>query len=101
MTGSALIRNVSVVLAATISLAEPTFGVESAGSVPDLSGVWAREVICFEPPAPGHAHVPIVNLSRTPSGQANVNVPVGDYNDPIFKTDAAEIIKKRGEISVS
>jgi hypothetical protein len=34
-----------------------------------------------------------------PSGQSNFNVPVGNYNDPILKPDAAEIIKKRGEIS--
>jgi hypothetical protein len=36
-----------------------------------------------------------------PSGQANFNVPVGNYNDPILKPGAAEIIKKRGEVSLS
>lgn len=72
---------------------------EPAHSVPDLSGIWAREFIGFEPPASGHG--PIANLARIPTGQGNVSVPVGDYHDPILKPEAAEILKRRGEISLS
>jgi hypothetical protein len=88
-------------LVATVIFADPTLGAETAAPVPDFSGVWAREFIGFDPPASGRGHGPIYNLSRVLSGQANINVPVGDYNDPILKPDAAEIIKKRGEISLS
>ena len=89
---------VSVLLAAAL-FAGPAFGAQSAVPSPDLSGVWAREFIGFDPPASGHG--PIANLSRMSSGQANINTPVGDYNDPIFTPEAATIIKRRGEISLS
>src|SRR5258706_7189954 len=71
----------------------------AAAPVPDLPGLWAREYIGFEPPDSGPG--PIANLSRIPTGQANLDVPVGDYKNPLLKPAAAEVLKKRGEISLS
>src|SRR5258705_5846675 len=71
----------------------------AAAPVPDLSGTWAREYLGFEPPDSGPG--PIANLSRIPTGQANLDVPVGDYKNPLLKPAAAEVLKKRGEISLS
>src|SRR5580765_1158747 len=94
-------RHAIRVLLATALFTGPALGAPSAGPVPDLSGVWAREFIGFDPPASASGHGPIANLSRMPGGQANINTPVGDYNDPIFTPKAATIVKSRGEISLS
>jgi len=40
----------------------------AAASIPDLSGLWAREFIGFDPPESGPG--PITNLVRIPTGQA-------------------------------
>lgn len=42
-----------------------------------------------------------MNLSRSPDGRPNIVVPVGDYNNPILKPQAAEQVKRMGEISRS
>src|SRR5215468_8554049 len=61
---------------------------------------WARQYFFgFEPPETGHG--PIANRSRLPSGQSNPDQLVGDYSDPILKPAAAEILKRRGEITLS
>src|SRR5262245_19612916 len=97
-----LLRRYAVCVLLTAALfAGPAFGAQSSGPLPVLSGVWAREFIGFDPPASASGHGPIANLSRMPSGQANINTPVGDYNDPIFTAEAATIIKTRGEIWLS
>jgi len=41
------------------------------------------------------------NFSRTPSGASNFNLLVGDYTNPILQAWAANVVKKRGEISLS
>ena len=73
---------------------------QSAASVPDFSPfIWAHPSLGFESPVSGPG--PVVNKSRTPKGESNFNQLVGDYNNPILKPHAAEIVKKRGEISLS
>jgi len=79
--------------------AEPAPGAQSAASVPDFSGIWAHPGLGFENPVSGPG--PVRNLARTPSGASNFNLLVGDYNNPILKPHAAEIVKKFGEISRS
>jgi hypothetical protein len=59
--------------------------------VPDLSGVWGRNTIDYTAPATGKG--PIRNIS------GSRNMMVGDYNDPMLKPWAAEIVKAKGEIS--
>ena len=75
-------------------------GARSATSVPDFSGVWAHPYFPgFEPPASGPG--PIVNKSRLPSGVGNASRFVGDYNSPILKPQAAEVVRRHGEISLA
>ena len=71
----------------------------NATSVPDLSGVWAHSGLGFGPPLSGPG--PVRNKSRLPSGASNSNLLVGDYTNPILKPEAAEVIKKFGEVSLS
>ena len=86
-------------------------GRVGAVSVPDFSGIWSHPSFPgFEPPASGPG--PVVNKSRRPQvnfdGQIlprtnNILVSnparlVGDYNNPILKPQAAEAVKKKGEM---
>jgi hypothetical protein len=87
----------------------------SAASIPDFSGIWAHPSFPgFEPPASGPG--PVVNKARRPqtfnaegrpvpatSGVlvSNFGRLVGDYTSPILKPQAAEVVKKHGEISLS
>jgi hypothetical protein len=75
----------------------PVLNAELPASMPDFSGLWARPYIGFEPPLSGPG--PIVNRSRV-LGQSNINQFVGDYTSPILKPQAAEIVKKHGELEL-
>jgi hypothetical protein len=74
-------------------------GPQNAASVPDFSGVWAHPFLGFEQPLSGPG--PVRNKARLRTGQGDFGILVGDYTNPILKPQAAEIIKKRGEISLS
>jgi hypothetical protein len=72
----------------------------SAASVPDFAGFWVHPYFPgIEPPASGPG--PLVNRSRRPSGVGNNSQFVGDYTNPILKPEAAAVVKKLGEISLS
>jgi hypothetical protein len=109
--------------AATPALGQPvtpavgpaSSATQSAATIPDLSGMWGHQSLPgLEPPASGPG--PVVNRSRTrqlfsadgrllPAGNAplvsNTLQLVGDYTNPILKPQAAEVVKKHGEISLS
>jgi hypothetical protein len=73
---------------------------QGAASHPDFSGVWTHPYWPgFDPPLSGPG--PVVNKSRLPSGAGNSNQLVGDYTNPILKPQAAEVVKKHGEISLA
>ena len=73
---------------------------QSAGSIPDFSGIWSHPYLTgFEPPASGPG--PVKNTSRRPDGVGNFQQLVGDYRNPILKPQAAETVKKHGEISLA
>jgi hypothetical protein len=73
---------------------------QSAISIPDFSGIWAHPYFPgFEPPASGPG--PVVNKSRRRDGVGNPNQFVGDYTNPILKSQAAEVVRKHGEISLA
>jgi hypothetical protein len=78
----------------------PTKGVaQGAASIPDFSGVWRHGSLpWFEPPESGPA--PVTNRSRR-NGVSNYDQLVGDYTNPILKPQAAEEVKKHGEISLT
>ncbi len=70
-------------------------GVEQGGaSIP----VWTHSIPGFEPLASGPTA--LVNRSRRPNGTGNILKLVGDYTNPILKPQAAEIVKKHGEIAL-
>jgi hypothetical protein len=68
-------------------------------SMPDLSGVWAHLTWPdFEPPPAGPG--PVTNTSRRDGGSNNYQL-IGDYHNPILKPNAAEVVKKHGDISLT
>jgi hypothetical protein len=73
-------------------------GAQGAASIPDFSGVWAKPYVGIESPRSGPG--PVTNRSRR-NGARNVYQYVGDYTNPILKPEAAEIVKKHGEISLT
>src|SRR5580700_9019927 len=105
-------RNLLLAMMLAVATAPPVFAqstarstVGSAGSgqgpatVPALSGLWAHPGLGFGPPLSGPG--PVTNKSRLPSGQSNFNKVAGDYTNPILKPEAAEQVKKLGELSLS
>ena len=82
---------------ATILFSSAAFTHESrqgTASIPDFSGIWAHPSgPGFEPPASGPS--PVVFAIRRGSPF------VGDYTNPILKPQAAEVVKKHGEIELS
>jgi hypothetical protein len=90
---------VACLLVAAMDAAFQKADAQSASSVPDLSGLWGRPFVGFELPLSGPG--PVRNTSRLPSGASNIGRLTGDYTNPILKPEAAEIIKKRAEISLS
>jgi hypothetical protein len=87
---------------------------QGTASIPDFSGIWGNPYLLgFEPPLSGPG--PVVNKSRrrqefdadglplTATNAplvGNVDQLVGDHSNPILKPQAAEVVKKYGEISL-
>src|SRR6202140_322424 len=77
----------------------PALGADNRATIPDFSGIWAHPGLGFGPPLSGPG--PVRNRSRLPSGAGKFDELVGDYTNPILKPGAADVVKKRGEISLS
>jgi hypothetical protein len=76
-----------------------TSGIQSGASIPDFSGIWAHLTWPdVEPPPAGPG--PVTNRSRR-NGASDIYQLVGDYSNPILKPQAAEVVKKHGEISLT
>ena len=95
------IRRVSagVILA---SLAGWPATAQDTGNHPDFSGHWQRNAM--DPELPPSGPGPLVNLRRpmddhTPNGGGDPLPLVGDYKNPILRPQAAEVVKKAGELS--
>jgi hypothetical protein len=76
-------------------------GPQSAASVPDFSGIWRHGSLPWLiPPASGPG--PVTNRSRRKdNGTSNYDQPVGDYTNPILQPWAAEVVKKKGDLSLA
>src|SRR5260370_673371 len=76
-------------------------GPETAASIPDFSGIWRHGSLpWFVPPASGPG--PVTNRSRRQdNGVSNYGELVGDYTNPILQPWAAEVVKKKGELSLA
>jgi hypothetical protein len=75
-----------------------TGGIQSSAPIPDLSGIWGRDWFTFEPPSSGPG--PIVSKLRRPDGTL-IHSAVGDYTNPILKPQAAEVVRKHGELGLN
>ncbi len=72
---------------------------QSAGSVPDFSGIWAHLTWPdFEAPPSGPG--PVTNKSRR-NGASDTYQLIGDYTNPILNPHAAEVVKRHGDISLA
>jgi hypothetical protein len=84
----------------TAILAWPVVDAKSAALFPDLSGQWGRDTAFFESPPSGPG--PVVSRFRKPDGTINAaGAWAGDYTNPILKPEAAEAIRKRGEMAIN
>jgi hypothetical protein len=80
---------------------EANSGSKSAASIPDFSGIWRHGSLpWFVPPASGPG--PVTNRSRRKdNGVSNYDQLVGDYTNPILQPWAAEVVKKKGDLSLA
>ena len=98
-------------LGQTVAPAGPTSsGTQNGASVPDFSGTWVRPYFGVEPPLSGPG--PVTNNLRCSKisqcapfegrdGVESYYGMVGDYTNPILKPQAADTVKKYGEIELS
>jgi hypothetical protein len=83
----------------TVAVGATGSGTHGAASIPDFSGIWWHPSLPnFEPPASGPG--PVTNRARK-NGVSNYDRLVGDYTNPILQPWAAEVVKKKGELSVA
>lgn len=74
----------------------PASAAENNAPLPDLSGLWGRNMTNLEVPPSGTG--PIMNISKSADGTIDHDLPVGDYMNPILTAEAARILKERGEL---
>ncbi len=81
--------------------AQANSGSQHASAIPDFSGVWRHGSLPWlVPPASGPG--PVTNKSRRKDdGTSNYGELVGDYTNPILQPWAAEVVKKKGELSLA
>jgi hypothetical protein len=86
---------------ATPAAGQADIGAHSAASIPDFSGIWRHGSLPWlVPPASGPG--PVTNRSRRPdNGQSDYGQLVGDYANPILQPWAADVVKKKGELSLA
>src|SRR6267142_635926 len=78
----------------------PAMGAEKDDSIPALSGHWGRTLFNLEDPPSGQG--PLNNTMRRANGTIDDNAGrVADFNSPLLKHEAAEILRKRGEYSLT
>jgi hypothetical protein len=95
-------RVIAIVASAMVSSIS---SAESGGVLPPdppqgFAGLWSHPYLTgFEPPASGPG--PITNTARRPDGRANFQRLVGNWRNPVLKPEAAQIVKRFGDMSLS
>jgi hypothetical protein len=76
-------------------------GLEQGAAIPDFSGIWRHGSLpWFVPPAAGPG--PVTNRTRRQdNGVSDYGLLVGDYTNPILQPWAADVVKRKGEISLA
>ncbi len=79
----------------------PAIAADSATTLPDFSGIWRHGTLPWlVPPASGPG--PVTNKSRRQDdGTSDYAQLVGDYSNPILQPWAADVVKKKGEVSLA
>ena len=77
----------------------PGGAAQGAASIPDFSGFWAHPGLGFGPQLSGPG--PIAEQIAAALRRQQFRPLVGDYSNPILKPEAAAVVKKLGEISLS
>jgi hypothetical protein len=86
-----------VCIFATTILTVPAF---AEGDNAGITGVhWGRNTFGYEP-LPSGAQ-PVTNLKRRRDGTSNGAQLVGDYNNPILKSAAGAVVKRKGELAIA
>jgi hypothetical protein len=81
------------------SAGQANIGPQSAGAIPDFSGIWRHgNFPWLIPPASGPG--PVTNRSRR-NGVSDYVYSVGDYTNPVLQPWAADVVKKKGELSLA
>src|SRR6266849_2145707 len=101
-----LLATVAAITLASAQQFAPTaapanLGAQHAAPIPDFSGIWRHgNLPWFIPPASGPG--PVRNLSREKgTGVSDYNSLVGDYKNPILQPWAADVVKKKGDLSLA
>ena len=91
----------TLVAASALSAVSQIAAGAPAASIPDFSGIWRHGTLPWLiPPASGPG--PVTNKSRRPDdGTSDYAQLVGDYTNPILQPWAAEVVKKKGEVSLA
>jgi hypothetical protein len=71
---------------------------QQGAATPDFSGTWVRPYFGVELPISGPS--PVTNTNRR-NGVENYDRLIGDHTNPILRPQAAEAVKKLGEIELS
>ncbi len=89
-----------VAVSATVGIfIGPSHGAPSGAAIPDFSHFWRHQSLPgLEPLASGPTS--LTNRSRR-NGVSDYNQLVGDYTNPILKPEAAQVVKKFGELSLA
>jgi len=72
---------------------------DKAPPITELSGQWGRDWIFFEPPTSGPG--PVISIVRKADGTLEGDPFVGDPANPILRPNAAEAVRRQGEINRS
>lgn len=81
-------------------LAWPAAGAQSSDTIPALSGQWGRTNFNLEQPPSGPQF--IANTLKKRDGTIDDDAGrVGDFTNPILRPEAAEILKRHGEFSLT
>jgi hypothetical protein len=78
-------------------LAIPAFGSDGRSGMVEVR--WGKNAFNFEGLPSGPQ--PLRNLSRLPNGKANAGRLVGDYRNPILTSEAAAVVKQKGELAIA
>ena len=96
-------RNLLPIAAALcgFAFAWPAMGADTPARIPDFSGTWRHGALPWlVPPASGPG--PVTNKSRRPDdGTSDYSQLVGDYTNPILQPWAADLVKKKGDLSLA